>query len=160
MQRLYDMDLWILDNIHQPIADWVWCMADVSCFTLAKICTTIAFATAAAIDLCFEPPKTIDYILCVVMGINATMSLYSVKIAEDRYNRKYANIFREIWRTVRLLCIVMTTFFLPMTVAPHNIQSLVWIIYSVAWVSIIYFASCNMRPPVERYQTKLVPVTQ
>ena len=32
------IDLWILDNIFQQISDWVWRIAPINCFNLARFC--------------------------------------------------------------------------------------------------------------------------
>lgn len=132
MDKIKEWDHWVLDNIYQKIADLVWGIVPISCFTLARICIVLN-ETLDAIQ------SNYPHLISAVIGIIIiTMSFNTIRQAEESSHGKFRNIFRELYWYVRPIGIIV--------LAPEMIRSP----YIVLFISCMYFFACQKRPPIER----------
>ena len=139
LENIQKVDSWIIEKIFQKISDWVWEYVDLNCFDLAKIALLVHCLILVYIS---------EYrgASVLMIGLIAAINLPWIFSIESEFNPKFKNPIRisPIYSIIRIM--VMINGFVLTLSPPWYISNFNYLLYPV----MMFFVSCQKRPPVER----------
>ena len=160
MPTLRALDEYVIDNIFQPVVDFLYSIFEIDQFKIARICLLISCALLLASNLATTEDPSLCFFLIVCTLVGASLTLLAIYLAEHNMsnngrNKERLNIFYRV--NIWAMCILMNLC-LCMPLAWS------WLIISIFRASILfltctaYFMACDWPPPpVQKRKRVFVP---
>jgi hypothetical protein len=147
-ERIRKADLWLLDEVFQPISNWTTDTVGMNCFALAKIAYVVQGALFVGIDEYIHSSSVVMFIDVAITG----WFVFNAARTEDtvRRNSLFLNPMRQyIW--LRFFCCWSSLFSVPLLIArvatTHSYRPLLGIAVDLIFDAAVYFQCCTPRPP-------------